>query len=300
MGWQLPSLAALRTFEAAARHLSFTKAAAELHLTQSAVSRQIRVMEDYLGVMLFERVKQRLVLTKAGSTYVAEIRSALEQMQTATVNLLANRGVGGILTLATPPAFCVKWLIPRLDRFSAAYPEVLVSLATRAKPFDFEAEKIDAAIYFGRRDWPGVMSDRLVGEDLVLVCSPAYRASAPRLKQPADLAAHTLLQQIHRPNWWSDWLTAKQASTANAWAGPRFEHFYMIMQAAVAGLGVALLPRLLVKEDVGARRLLVPFESPFAGEDAYCLVYPAGKRSDPKLELLRRWLLEEAAAERAA
>lgn len=300
MGWQLPSLAALRTFEAAARHLSFTKAAAELHLTQSAVSRQIRVMEDYLGVMLFERVKQRLVLTKAGSTYVAEIRSALEQMQTATVNLLANRGVGGILTLATPPAFCVKWLIPRLDRFSATYPEVLVSLATRAKPFDFEAEKIDAAIYFGRRDWPGVMSDRLVGEDLVLVCSPAYRASAPRLKQPADLAAHTLLQQIHRPNWWSDWLTAKQASTANAWAGPRFEHFYMIMQAAVAGLGVALLPRLLVKEDVGARRLLVPFESPFAGEDAYCLVYPAGKRSDPKLELLRRWLLEEAAAERAA
>jgi len=142
------------------------------------------------------------------------------------------------------------------------------------------------------------MSDRLVGEDLVLVCSPDYRSSQPRLKRPTDLAGHTLLQQIHRPNWWSDWLVAKGGSTVNAWAGPRFEHFYMIMQAAVAGLGVALLPRLLVREDIAARRLVIPFESPFEGQDAYCLVYPPAKRSDTRLELLRQWLLEEAASER--
>ena len=239
-------------------------------------------------------------MTPAGNSYVGEIRSALEQMQTATINLLANRGVGGILTLATPPAFCVKWLIPRLDRFSAAHPQVLVSLATRSKPFDFEAEKIDAAIYFGRRDWPGVMSDRLVGEDLVVVCSPGYRSSQPRLEAargcrgPYAAATDTPAELVERL------ADGQERQHRQRLGRPRFEHFYMIMQAAVAGLGVALLPRLLVKEDVSARRLVIPFEAPFQGEDAYCLVYPPAKRSDSRLEPLRRWLLEEAAADRAA
>jgi LysR family glycine cleavage system transcriptional activator len=296
MGWQLPSLSALRTFEAAARHLSFTKAALELNLTQSAVSRQIRVMEEYLGVLLFQRVKQRLVLTDAGHTYVRDIRAALEQMQAATVNLLAHQGKGGILNLATPPAFCVKWLIPRLERFSNEHPEILVNLATRARPFDFDtdAEPLDAAIHYGNNDWPSVLSHRLVGDEVVPVCSAVYLASQPPLNAPEDLRRHVLLQQTRRPNWWRDWLDAKLVQDVNAWAGPRFEHFYMIMQAAVAGLGVALLPRLLVNDDVLLGRLLIPFDEPFTTADAYCLVYPAAKRNDPKLEMLRRWLLREA------
>lgn len=294
MGWQLPSLSALRTFEAAARHLSFTKAAAELNLTQSAVSRQIRIMEEYLGVPLFERVKKTLVLTNSGNTYVTEIRSALEQMQTATVNLLAHRGMGGILTLATPPAFCVKWLIPRLHIFGALHPEILIVLATRTKPFNFEVEKIDAAIHFGNQDWPEVLSDKLVGDDHVIVCSPSYLQSRQKLRNPSDLGAHTLLQQVHRPDWWRDWFKSKNIDNVDVWSGPRFDHFYMIMQAAIAGLGVALLPRLLVSEDVSAGRLVIPFESKYIGSDSYCLVYPAHKKSDSKLELLRDWLISES------
>lgn len=294
MAWQLPSLAALRTFEAAARHLSFTKAAGELNLTQSAVSRQIRVMEEYLGVLLFQRVKQRLVLTEAGRIYVEDIRAALEQMQAATVNLLANQGKGGILNIATPPAFGTKWLIPRLHRFSDAHPEIMINLATRAKPFDFATESIDAAIHYGADDWPGVLFDRLVGDEMVVVCSPRYLERHARLKGARDLVNHTLLQQSTRPNLWREWVEAKGGDLSHAWKGPRFEHFYMIMQAAIGSLGVALLPRLLVQEDVAAGRLVIPFEDGYRSRDAYCLVYPAAKRGDQKIQLFRRWLVDEA------
>lgn len=294
MAWQLPSLAALRTFEAAARHLSFTKAAAELNLTQSAVSRQIRLMEEYLGVLLFQRVKQRLVLTEAGRSYVNDIRAALENMQAATVNLLAHQGKGGILNLATPPAFGTKWLIPRLHRFSDGHPEILINLATRAKPFDFGSEAIDAAIHYGRNDWPGVLFDRLVGEEMVVVCSPAYLARHEKLENAADLSKHALLQQSIRPNLWREWMEAKGGDATHAWTGPRFEHFYMIMQAAIGSLGVALLPLMLVHEDLQSGRLVQPFDGAYVGRDAYCLVYPAEKRNDPKIELFRRWLAEEA------
>jgi LysR family glycine cleavage system transcriptional activator len=296
MGWQLPSLAALRTFEAAARHLSFTKAAAELNLTQSAVSRHIRGMEEYLGVLLFERVRQRLVLTDAGCTYARDIRVALEQMQSATVNLVAHQGKGGILRLATPPAFCMKWLIPRLDRFSHSHPSILVDLVTRSTPFNFDLESLDAAIHYGNNDWPGVLFDRLAGEEMVPVCSPSYLEKQPPLNQANDLQHHILLQPTRRPNTWRDWLEANNVHGMNAWAGLRFEHFYMIIQAAIAGLGVALLPRLLVSDDLVSGRLIIPFDGSFISRDAYCLVYPAAKRNDHKIELFRQWLLQEAAS----
>jgi LysR family glycine cleavage system transcriptional activator len=295
MSWQLPSLAALRTFEAAARHLNFTRAATELNLTQSAVSRQVRHMEDYLGVLLFQRVKKRLILTDAGRIYARDVRTGMELMQAATVNLLANKGKGGMLNLATPPAFCVKWLIPRLDRFSAVNPGVLVNLSTRAKPFDFDTEHFDAAIHYGSNDWPGVITEKLLGEELIAVCSPCYLAKGPR--SPArlrDLSQHVLLQQTSRHNNWQEWLEKNGVQDVNPWAGPRFEHVYMVMQAAIAGLGIALLPRLLVLDDVAAGRLLTPFKSSLVTNDAYCLVYPASKKSDPRLEAFRAWLIEEA------
>ena len=297
MGWQLPSLAALRTFEAAARHMSFTKAAAELNLTQSAVSRHIRGMEEYLGVLLFERIKQRLELTDAGRSYAKDIRTALDQMQVATVNLVAHQGKGGILNLATPPAFGLKWLIPRLDRFSRAHPDILVNLATHldAKPFNFDTEQLDAAIHYGNNDWPDVLFDPLIGEEMALVCSPSYLAKNPPLTKPQDLSHHVLLQSTRRPNLWRDWLQAKDIQDINAWAGLRFEAFYMITQAAVAGLGVALLPRLLIQDDVLLRRLVIPMTEKFTSRNAYCLVYPKSKRHDPKLHAFRGWILSEAA-----
>lgn len=294
MAWQLPSLAALRTFEAAARHLSFTKAAGELNLTQSAVSRQIRLMEEYLGVLLFQRVKQGLVLTEAGQVYVDAIRAALEQLQAATVNLLANQGMGGILHIATPPAFGTKWLIPRLHRFSDAHPEILLNLSTRARPFDLDTEHVDVAIHYGAQDWPGVLTDSLIGHDMVVVCSPAYLEKHPPLRAPADLALHTLLQQTIRPNLWREWMETNGGDLACAWKGPRFELFYMIMQAAIGNLGLALLPRLLVNEDVIAGRLVIPLTAPYRSRDAYCVVYRAAKRGDRKIQLFRRWLVREA------
>lgn len=294
MGWQLPSLAALRMFEAAARHLSFTEAASELNLTQSAVSRQIRLMEEYLGVLLFQRVKQRLVLTDAGRVYVDEIRAALEQMQAATVNLMANQGKGGILNLATPPAFGTKWLMPRLHRFTRAHPEILINIATRARPFDLVGESIDVAIHYGNNDWPGVLSDRLLGGEMVVVCAPAYLRANKRLKAPADVAGHALLQWTVRPNLWHEWMETKGAVAPNAWQGLRFEHLYMVMQAAIGQLGIALLPRIIVTDDIEAGRLVVPFEDEYASADAYCLVYRPDKRADKKIQLFRRWLVEEA------
>lgn len=299
MGWQLPSLAALRTFEAAARHLSFTKAAAELNLTQSAVSRHIRGMEDYLGVLLFERVKQRLLLTDAGRSYVEEIRSSLARMQDATINLVAHQGKGGMLTVATPPAFCVKWLIPRLQDFNKTRPDILINLVTHAKPFNFEIEKVEAAIHYGSDDWPGVLADPLIGEDLVVVCSPSYLARH-HIRSPQDLSNLTLLQSTRRPDTWREWLEAKSADSVNAFAGLRFDAFYLITQAAVAGLGVALLPRLLVADELDNGLLALAIDEQFTSRNAYCLVYPEAKRADQRLQAFRGWLLDQAEAARQA
>lgn len=294
MGWQLPSLAALRTFEAAARHLSFTRAASELSLTQSAVSRHIRAMEEYLGVKLFQRVKQRLLLTEAGRTYAEDVRAALAQMQAATMNLIATQGKGGILNLATPPAFGTKWLMPRLHRFTSANPEILINLVTRARPFDLASESIDVAIHYGNNDWPGVLSDRLIGGEMVIVCAPAYLDRSERLLAPGDVAEHTLLQWSVQPNMWRDWMDARGVAGSNAWQGPRFEHLYMVMQAAIGQLGIALLPRVLVAEDIDSGRLVVPFEDAYTSSEAYCLVYRPERSADQKVQLFRQWLREEA------
>lgn len=294
MSWKFPSLAALRTFEAAARHMSFTKAAAELKLTQSGVSRQIKLTEDYLGVVLFRRGKQRLELTDAGAFYATQVRNAMEQLQTATFDLRAQHSSAGILRLAIPPAFGVKWLIPRLEKFSQAYPNITIDLSTRTKPFDFDMEKIDAAIYHGDKDWPGVVSDRLVGGEALPVCSPAYLAHHSSLRSIHDIRDHVLLQHTTRPDQWDEWLRASHVLGVNAWAGPRFEHNYMIMQAAADGMGLALLPRLIVADDLAAHRLVVPFEPHYQPGAPYCLVYPGVNSALPRLSVFRRWLLAES------
>lgn len=294
MGWQLPSLAALRTFEAAARHLSFTGAAVELNLTQSAVSRQIRLMEDYLGILLFQRIKQRLILTDAGRIYAEDIRTSLDRMQTATINLIANQGKGGILNLATPPAFATKWLMPRLHRFTSAHPEILINLATRARPFDLEAESIDAAIHYGNGDWPGVLSDRILGGDLVVVCTPKYLKDKDPIQGPKDIEGHTLLQWTVRPNLWRDWINMNGLANVNICSGARFEHLYMVMQASLGHLGMALLPKVIVEDDLLSGRLLMPFENCYASDDAYCLVYRPEKRADHKIQQFRRWMSIES------
>lgn len=294
----LPSLGALSAFEAAARHGSFTRAAEELALTQGAVSRQVAGLETQIGVKLFERVRQRVALTPAGAAYAVEVRAALRQISSATLNVMAFRGAGGVLNLAILPTFGTRWLIPRLPRFTEAYPNVTINFATRVRPFDFAREGHDAAIHFGGPAWPGARLHRLMGEEIIPVASPALVARH-RLAEPADVLGVPLLQQATRPRAWEQWLSEAGLDPTQATPGPRFEQFAMVAQAAVAGLGLAIVPRFLVEEELRAGVLITPFERPSRSEEAYWLVYPEEKAALPAVSAFRAWLLAEVGVEAA-
>lgn len=290
---------ALRAFEASARHLSFSLAAEELNLTQSAVSRQIRMLETQLRVKLFHRVRQRISLSSAGRSYFPQVQECLSRLEEATLDLISHQGTGGVLNLAILPTFGTRWLIPRMNSFARLHPHVTVNFSTRAVKFDFATERLDAAIHFGALSWPGVVSDRLMGENVVVVCSPSL--ARKRLRNLGDLAHHTLLQHTTRPQAWQEWLGAVGAQHVHALKGPRFEHFSMVIQAAVAGLGIAVMPEFLVQQELDSGELVVPFDQRVASSHAYYLVYPEEKRDLPALQSFREWLLAEvASAERAS
>jgi LysR family glycine cleavage system transcriptional activator len=293
MSWNLPSLAALRTFEAAARHLSFTRAALELNITQSAVSRQIRTLEDQLGRRLFERSAQRVALTPIGQTYLAEIRAALVRVQEATIRLKAHQG-GGMLRIATPPAFGMRWLIPRLPRFQNTNPDIIVSLITRIGAFDLASEGVDAAFYYGDNNWPDVASVQFLSELVVVVGSPAYLRELGQMRTPQDVTKGILLQHMQRPDAWREWGAAHGVAGRDLRTGPRFEHYYMIIQAVVAGLGLGLVPRTIVEGELAASRLVTLFGEGLRCRESYCLVFPHSAADDPKLRCFRDWLLTEA------
>ena len=294
MSWNLPSLTALRILEAVARHRSFTRAALELHITQSAVSRQVRILEEFFRVRLFDRTQQSVTLTAAGAKYLDGVRGSLEKIQDATIDLLTGQNGGGTLNLATPPAFGTRWLIPRLHRFQQQNPDIILNLVTRNAIFDFKEQEIDAAFHYGNNDWPGVVSVRLTGNKLVLVGAPSYLGRIRPIRSPQDVVGAVMLQPIRRPNLWRDWLLEAGIEHANSWAGPRFEHYYMIIQAALAGLGLAILPRLIITEELKSGRLVDPLGKEFTSPDCYCLVYPQAKENDVALRQFRKWTKDEA------
>jgi DNA-binding transcriptional LysR family regulator len=289
----LPSLNALQCFDAAVRHLSFTRAAEELYLTQSAVSRQIRSLEEFVRRPLFERVKQRLVLTSAGEAYAAAIRDVLDRAEAATLQLMAYGGEGGVLTIAVLPTFGSRWLVPRLPDFAARHPDIQLNLITQVRPFDFEQEgEVDVAFHYGPALWPGAICHRLMEEDIVPVCAPALLGGKP-LADPHALAQFHLLQLSTRPQAWNEWLHAVGADEVTVNIGARFEHFYMMIQATVAGLGVAVLPQFLVEEELQSGRLMVALERPVHSQHAYYLVHPATKTDLYKVRVFREWLLKQ-------
>ena len=294
MGRALPSLLALEAFEASARHRSFTRAAAELHVTQGAVSRQVQGLEEQLGLALFHRIRQRIVLTPAGEAYLAKVRPALDRLEAATLELKAFKGAGGVLNLAILPTFGTKWLIPRIPGFSAAHPEILVNFTTRIQAFDFEEEPdLDAAIHYGEGHWPGAMLDHLMDERVIAVCAPKLKRSA-HLRKPEDIAGQTLLQLINRPQGWEEWLAAAGAPGVDGRRGPRFESHLMVIQAALAGLGLAVLPDFLVADELAAGRLVAPFPGLEAkSRRAYWLAYPERNKELPALAAFRDWLMKE-------
>jgi LysR family glycine cleavage system transcriptional activator len=292
----LPSLTALQFFDAAVRHMSFTRAARELNVTQSAVSRQIRQLEDYVGRPLFRRVKQRLILTEPGEAYSLAVRDLLDQAEAATLQLMAYGSEGGVLTVALLPTFGSRWLIPRLADFTARHPDIQLDLVTQVKQFEFAGSGIDVAIHFGSEVWPGAVCHRLMGEVVVPVGSPALLAGPHKVERPEDVARHTLLQHVTRPQAWQEWLRACGVENLDGRVGPRFEQFHMVIQAAIAGVGLALLPQFLIQEELASGRLVVAIDRPVTSEYAYYLVYPERTADIPRVVAFRDWLLGQCAS----
>ena len=286
----IPSTSCLLAFETAARHLSFTKAAHELHMTQGAISRQVAMLEEYLGSRLFERINRRLVLTEAGREYALQVSAILQQIEMATFQAMTHNSTAGILKLAILPTFGIKWLIPRLPKFAAAHPDVLLNLSTEIVPFDFSQRQVDAAIHFGEPDWPGAVMVRLMGEEVVPVCGQALRK---QIGSVADLTRMTLLQHTTRPQAWRDWFDHVGVDCPNALSGPRFEQLSMVIQAAVAGLGVALMPKFLVETEICQQQLLVPFPFAVKSPQSYYLAYPEKNAGKPAVIKFRDWILGE-------
>lgn len=292
---QLPPIQMLQAFEVTARHLSVTRAAEELSLTQSAVSRQIAGLEALLDLRLFQRQRQRLALTPAGAAYAPVVRVTLGRLHAATEELLAHRGAGGTLNLAVSPTFGTRWLMPRMPRFAARHRQVVVNIrnfTTRLTPLDFAAEEVDAGIWLstGLGEDPGVIRHKLVTEERLPVCAPALAAT---LREPADLARCTLLQLSMRPRAWTEWLEAMGVHGVDGRRGPQHQHMPLLAEAAAAGLGVALLPRFMLEAELAQGRLVAPFGQGFTGADHYVLGYPEGNEAKPALRAFRDWLLGE-------
>jgi len=295
MSRRLPPLNAVRAFEAAARHLSFTRAAEELHVTQAAISHQIKALEERLGLRLFDRRHRALALTPAGQRYLPGVRAAFERLAAATDQLIGAEARGAV-TVSMISSFATKWLLPRLARFHAAQPDIEVRITTSTGLVDFNRDDVDMAIRYGRGRWPGTDAIRLVSEDIFPVCAPALLNGPKPLQRLADLANHTLLHVSGFPEDWQVWLTAAGVSGIDPTRGPQFDMSLLALDAAANGLGVALGRTALVAGDLASQRLVKPFDFEVPAESAYYVVTPVRRTLPSKVNAFRDWLLQEAGA----
>ncbi len=280
-----PPLSWLIAFEAVARLGSVTEAAAELDLSQGAVSRQVQKLEAQLGIDLFQRVKKRLILTPVGQSYARDISKAINAIRTSTIRAATNPE-GGVLELSILPAFGTNWLAPRLPEFLATHPGVTLNLSTRLAPFDFAQERFHAAIHFGRKDWPGADALKLMDEDLVPVIAPEL---LPKHAKPVNFLALPLLHLETRRKAWAGWFTAHGIDTKPP-PGMVFDQFATMEQAAVAGMGAALLPQYLAEADLRAGRLVTLDGAGSTSVGAYYLVWPPSAATYPPLLAFRQWI----------
>jgi LysR family glycine cleavage system transcriptional activator len=291
---RLPPLNAIRAFEAAARHMSITLAADELNVTPGAVSRQIRSLEETLGLQLLERGHRQISLTRQGSDYFRAVTRAIEALRDAT-RRLQRRRQRKQLRIRAYTTFAMRWLIPRLSGFHAAHPDIEVLLKASLAPVDFRKEDIDGAIRLGDGDWPGSKAWRLVDNILAPVASPALLAAGPKLKRPADLAQHTLLHSIARPDDWAYWLEAAGAGDrVDPRAGMTYESSAMAYAAAVEGQGIAMAQLFLVQKDLDEGRLAMPFRKTLdMGDFTYYLLTPGHREEPATMKTFRLWLLAQ-------
>jgi DNA-binding transcriptional LysR family regulator len=291
---KIPSTAALVSFEAAARHESFTKAAQELSLTQGAICRQIASLEDFLGVELFRRSRRGVKLTEAGLSYSRRVATQLDAVERDTLSVMGHTGAN-VIELAVVPTFGTQWLLPRLKDFQQQHPEVTVNLTNRTRPFLFADTDFDAAIYFGDADWSGTESHKLMGENPMPVCSPTLLGNRNSLT-PQAIAELPLLQQTTRPYAWRQWFNAQNLNIARDLTGPRYELFSMLAQAAMHDMGIALIPPFLIQRELAEKRLVVANRNALSSIKAYYLMIPERKVESASLRAFRDWLVNQASS----
>lgn len=314
---RIPPLHSLRAFEAAARHLSFTRAAAELHVTPGAVSHQVKQLESHLGVTLFRRLTRALELTSEAQVMLPKLREGLDSIH-AAVDRLRQRDVACALNVLAPPNFATRWLIPRLNAFTSAHPALALHLASRPSMIDGHENgdmvqrtndvRDDApvvSIRFGTGHYPGARVDEVFAAEYVPVCSPRLLTGDPPLASPRDLRLHTLLHddtvldESARPSW-SDWLEVAGVTEVDVHRGPRFSDASLAIEAAIEGMGIALAVKPLLAAEIRAGRLVVPFDIVAPANWAYFLVTPEPLAEQPAVEAFRTWILAEAAEAKAA
>lgn len=301
----IPSLQSLMCFESAAKHASFSLAAQELCLSQSAVSRQIRHLEQYLGVQLFTRTRYGMQLTHAGNAYLDGIGLHLSSLEQVTTDLMMHKGLGGVLKLGVVPTFATRWLLPRLTDFYRQHPNVSIHFHTNTKPFLFTERDFDAVIFAGSeeqiRHWPGVKAHFLMSESVVLVCSPElirrhFGDLTPSAFGGYELTAEQmlklpLLQQSTRPGMFKEWFDAMQVDHPSVFEGWRHELFSMLAMAASQGMGLALIPRMLVEDELRAGILVQASARELQGSRAYYLLHPSTQPSQTVAQFAT-WLLD--------
>lgn len=289
---RLPSLNGLRAFEAAARHLSFTLAAAELNVTQTAISHQIRRLEEELGIRLFVRQNRALALTPEARDYLPGVRAAFNDLRLATDRLL-RKDDDKVLTVSTLASLAAKWLLPRLADFQEQHPGIDVRITTSTSLVDFQRDDVDAAIRYGRGQWPGLRADWLMADELFPVCSPSLLRGDKPLRRPEDLKNHPLLHTSNaNSDDWRLWLTAAGLPSDIArQPGITFDMIFMTIQAAIDGIGVAMGRTSYVQDDIAKGRLVVPFKIALPADAGFYLVSPEGRREAPKLVAFRDWMI---------
>ena len=300
---RLPPLNALRAFEAAARHLNFSRAADELAVTPGAVSQQIQNLEDYVGAALFKRTPKGLLLTDAAQTALPALREAFDRLAEAA-SMLTAAVDGRRLTVSVAPSFAAKWLVPRLGKFEEAHPHVDVWVSAGMELVDFASGEIDIAIRYGAGRYPGLEVARLMQETVIPVAAPELLAANP-LNDIDELAGHILLHDGSPdaddscPDW-TMWLAARGIRGVDGARGPRFNQSSLVIEAAVNGRGVALAKRALAQADLDAGRLVAPFQIAPAVDFAYYVVHPKAKGRLPQVKAFVSWLTAEAQAHEAA
>ena len=287
-----PPIHLLRAFVTTAQLGTVSAASSALHLTQSAVSKQVQELEQWVGMPLFARVRRRLQVTPAGQRYLAAVAPLLAQLQAVTLELVTSPAAGWTLNVSSLPSFNAKWLMPRLPAFSAAHKKILLNFVPHLEGYDFHRTDLDCAIRYGDGGWPGAVAEYLVGREMTFIAPPPDKMALP-IRRPSDINEHTLLHHVSVPNVWPAWCEAHAVKRVNPHGDLRLDQYHVIVRAVSAGMGLALVPTCLVVDELRSGEVTAPLGEPFHVEAGYFLCYPEAKADLEPLQLFRTWLHEE-------